>query len=85
MESLPALHRIPQSCAVAQASIATVQRGCAARNGSNCGRERVLASAHASAQPRMVVAIALANKMARSLWALLVKQENYRDPMAALA
>ena len=33
----------------------------------------------------MLVAIALANKMARSVWAMLVKQENYRDPMAALA
>jgi len=36
-------------------------------------------------KPRMVVAIALANKMARSVWAMLVKQENYRDPVAALA
>ena len=36
-------------------------------------------------KPRMVVAIALANKMARSVWAMLVKQEDYRDPMAALA
>ena len=34
-------------------------------------------------KPRMVVAIALANKMARSAWAMLVKQENYRDPVAA--
>lgn len=31
---------------------------------------------------RMVVAIALANKMARGVWAMLTKQENYRDPMA---
>ena len=36
-------------------------------------------------KPRLVVAIALANKMARSLWAMLVNQENYRDPVAALA
>ena len=36
-------------------------------------------------KPRMVVAIALANKMARSVWAMLVKQENYRDPVAAAA
>jgi transposase len=36
-------------------------------------------------KPRMVVAIALANKMARSAWAMLVKQENYRDPVAAAA
>lgn len=34
-------------------------------------------------KPRMVVAIALANKMARGAWAMLTKQENYRDPMAA--
>jgi transposase len=33
-------------------------------------------------KPRMVVAIALANKMARGVWAMLTKQENYRDPMA---
>ena len=36
-------------------------------------------------KPRVVVAIALANKMARSAWAMLVKQENYRDPVAAAA
>lgn len=34
-------------------------------------------------KPRMLVAIALANKMARSIWAMLVKQEDYRDPVAA--
>jgi transposase len=34
-------------------------------------------------KPRMVVAIALANKMARAAWAMLTKQENYRDPMMA--
>lgn len=32
-------------------------------------------------KPRMVVAIALANKMARGCWAMLMKHENYRDPM----
>lgn len=31
-------------------------------------------------KPRMLVAIALANKMARTIWALLIKQEDYRDP-----
>jgi len=36
-------------------------------------------------KPRMLVAIALANKMARSVWAMLTKQEDYRDPMAAAA
>ena len=34
-------------------------------------------------KPRMLVAIALANKMARSAWAMLTKQENYRNPAAA--
>jgi transposase len=36
-------------------------------------------------KPRMVVAIALANKMARAVWAMLTKQQDYRDPMAATA
>lgn len=31
-------------------------------------------------KPRMLVAIALANKMARQLWAMLMKNEDYRDP-----
>jgi transposase len=30
-------------------------------------------------KPRMLVAIALANKMARSIWAMTTKNENYRD------
>lgn len=34
-------------------------------------------------KPRMVVAVALANKMARRLWAMLVKNEDYRDPAIA--
>jgi hypothetical protein len=33
----------------------------------------------------MLVTVALANKMARIIWALLVKQENYRAPFAAKA
>jgi transposase len=36
-------------------------------------------------KPRLVVAIALANKMARSIWAMLVKEQDYRDPAAAAA
>ena len=36
-------------------------------------------------KPRMVVAVALANKMARRLWAMLVKSEDYRDPAIAAA
>jgi transposase len=35
-------------------------------------------------KPRMVVAIALANKMARSVWAMLTKQEDYRDPVSVV-
>jgi transposase len=31
-------------------------------------------------KPRMLVAIALANKMARMIWAMLTKGEDYRDP-----
>lgn len=36
-------------------------------------------------KPRMLVAIALANKMARTIWAMLTKQEDYREPATALA
>ena len=36
-------------------------------------------------KPRMLVTVALANKMARIVWALLLKQENYRTPVAANA
>jgi transposase len=34
-------------------------------------------------KPRKLVAIALANRMARAVWAMLTKGENYRDPAAA--
>ncbi len=36
-------------------------------------------------KPRMLVAIALANKMARGIWAMLTKGEDYRDPAMAAA
>jgi len=36
-------------------------------------------------KPRMLVAIALANKMARAIWAMLTKKEDYRDPTLAAA
>jgi len=36
-------------------------------------------------KPRMVAAIALANKMARGLWAMMTKEEDYRNPVAAMA
>jgi len=31
-------------------------------------------------KPRMLGAIALANKLARQIWAMLTKNEDYRDP-----
>ncbi len=34
-------------------------------------------------KPRMLVAIALANKMARQIWAMLTRNENYRNPTLA--
>jgi hypothetical protein len=30
-------------------------------------------------KPKMLVAIALANKMARTIWAMLTKREDYRE------
>ena len=36
-------------------------------------------------KPRMLVTVALANKMARIVWALLIKRENYRAPVTAKA
>ena len=35
-------------------------------------------------KPPKLVAVALANKMARMIWALSVKKENYRRPAAAV-
>jgi transposase len=39
----------------------------------------------AARKPRMLVAIALANKMARTIWAMLTKNEDYRDPARVAA
>lgn len=36
-------------------------------------------------KPRMLVAIALANKMARQIWAMLTKQQDFRDPVVVEA
>jgi len=36
-------------------------------------------------KPRMVVAVALAIKTARRLWAMLVKHEDYREPAITAA
>jgi transposase len=34
-------------------------------------------------KPKMLAAIALANKMARQIWAMLIRGEDYRDPVKA--
>ena len=54
----------------------------AARNGAPQGSwlARMLGK-----KPRLVVAIALANRMARCAWAMLTKNEDYREPVAAVA
>jgi transposase len=54
----------------------------AARHGAPAGSwlERMLAK-----KPRMLVAIALANKMARAIWAMMTKREDYRNPVAVAA
>jgi transposase len=36
-------------------------------------------------KPKILVGIALANKMARQIWAMLTKEEDYRDPGLAVA
>lgn len=36
-------------------------------------------------KPRMLVAVALANKMARQIWAMITKQEDYRNPAQVAA
>lgn len=35
-------------------------------------------------KPRMLVAIAMANKMARTVWAMLARNEEYRDPTGSV-
>jgi transposase len=54
----------------------------ASRRGAPGGSwlERMLAR-----KPRMLVSVALANKMARMVWALLTKEEDYRAPAAVMA
>lgn len=54
----------------------------ACRHGAPAGSwlDRMLAR-----KPRMLVSVALANKMARMVWALLTKNEDYRAPAAVTA
>ncbi|WP_146591171.1 IS110 family transposase [Puniceibacterium confluentis] len=51
----------------------------AVRNGAPKGSwlEQMLAR-----KPRMLVAIALANKTARAIWAMMTKKEDFKDPVA---
>ena len=39
----------------------------------------------AARKPRKLVAVALANKMARTIWAMMTQKEDYRDPALAVA
>lgn len=59
----------------------SVVRG-AVRRGAQEGSwlQRMLAR-----KPKMLVAIALANKMARGIWAMMTRQEDYRNPAAMAA
>jgi transposase len=52
----------------------------ACQKGAREGTWRIL-----TRKPRKLVAIALANKMARSVWAMLTKGEDYRNPVAVAA
>jgi transposase len=36
-------------------------------------------------KPKMLVAVALANKMARQIWTMLTKNEDHKDPALAVA
>ena len=57
----------------------------AAASGQQTRRPKARLEQMLARKPRMLVTVALANKMARIIWALLVKQENYRAPVAAKA
>ena len=35
-------------------------------------------------KPRMLVAVALANKMARAIWAMITYERDYQEPAAAV-
>ena len=52
---------------------------------SRSTRTNLWAIALLDRRPRKVVAVALANKMARVAWALMIRAENYRRPEIAAA
>lgn len=45
----------------------------------------IVVGAYAGCKPRILVAIALANKMARAIWAMLMKGVDFRDPLTQVA
>ncbi len=55
------------------------------RNGRKSIREGSWLSRMMASKPRMLVAIALANKMARMIWAILKSGTDYRDPVLGAA
>jgi len=52
--------------------------------GRDGGRPGSWLSRMPARKPRMLVAVALANKMARMVWAMLVRNEDCRDPVGAV-
>lgn len=61
--------------------MAAVRRGVPSdADGKSTWLSRMLAK-----KPRMLVAIALANKMARGPWAMRAKEQNHRDPAVTAA
>lgn len=52
--------------------------------GRNGGKPGSWLSRMLARKPRMLVAIALANRMARMVWAMLSRNEDYRDPDGAV-
>ena len=61
---------------IGASSVVRQATGCGAPGGSWLARML-------SRKPRMLVVVALANKMARTVWALLAKGETYRSPAVA--
>ena len=60
--------------------------GCCHLSGLGCGTMTaagLYGSSMLARKPKMLVTVALANKMARIVWALLVKGGTYRTPTAA--
>lgn len=61
-------------------AMTVIRSGCRKSPPENSWLARMLAR-----KPRMLVAIALANKMARSIWAMMTKNESYKGSGLAAA